>query len=326
MRGGRPFRFLAVTLGGWTMVRAALLWPTIDSVPALIRAIAPPAAAESFFARAPVRTGDAKTVVADRTASVKKLAVVEQPGFVAATPDIAVPSAPDLQVAADATPIQPPPQRPTPLATAPARLAGSIWGIARNGSGGALPGGQLGGSQAGFRLTYALGEARRVALAARVSSPLRGRGREMALGVDWQPTALPLHIIAEQRIALDGGKGGPALMVIGGVDPVPVALGFRLGAYGPAGAIARDRIEPFVDGAARLTKPVATIGQARIDLGVGSWGGAQRGAARLDVGPSAALVVPVAERTVRMTLDWRQRISGDARPGSGPALTIGSDF
>lgn len=55
MNGGRPLRFLAVTLGGWTIVRAALLWPTIDSVPTLIDAMIPPAAAEAFFAKAPPR-------------------------------------------------------------------------------------------------------------------------------------------------------------------------------------------------------------------------------------------------------------------------------
>lgn len=165
-----------------------------------------------------------------------------------------------------------------------------------------------------------------MALAARASAPLQGRGRELALGIDWQPTRLPLHVIAEHRIALDGGKGGPAVMVIGGVDPVPIVAGFRLEAYGQAGAIARGRIEPFVDGAVRVTRPVAHIGAARIDLGVGSWGGVQRDAARLDIGPSVAVVVPVAARNVRLTLDWRQRIAGNARPGSGPALTIGSDF
>ena len=57
-----------------------------------------------------------------------------------------------------------------------------------------------------------------------------------------------------------------------------------------------------------------------------SMGGAQRGAARVDIGPSAGLVVPVGASAVRVTLDWRQRIAGDAAPGSGPALSIGSDF
>ncbi|WP_204317143.1 hypothetical protein, partial [Klebsiella aerogenes] len=29
---------------------------------------------------------------------------------------------------------------------------------------------------------------------------------------------------------------------------------------------------------------------------------------------------------LRIALDWRQRVAGEARPGSGPALTLGADF
>jgi hypothetical protein len=29
---------------------------------------------------------------------------------------------------------------------------------------------------------------------------------------------------------------------------------------------------------------------------------------------------------VKVHVDWRQRIAGNARPGSGPALTLASDF
>ncbi|MBS0285465.1 MAG: hypothetical protein JSS15_13700, partial [Proteobacteria bacterium] len=58
---------------------------------------------------------------------------------------------------------------------------------------------------------------------------------------------------------------------------------------------------------------------------LGAWGGAQRGAARLDVGPAAGVAVPAA-MPLRISLEWRQRIAGDARPGSGPALSIGADF
>jgi hypothetical protein len=201
-----------------------------------------------------------------------------------------------------------------------------VWGIARAGETGIQPGGQLGGSQAGARLTYALGDARRVALSARVSAPATGRGAELALGIDWQPGKVPVHLIVEHRLALDGGRGGPAALVVGGIDPVAIGAGFRLEAYAQAGAIHRTRIEPFADGALRITRPVATIGRTRIDLGAGSWGGAQRGAARLDIGPTLALAIPVADRSVRLTLDWRHRIAGRAAPGSGPALSIGSDF
>ncbi|MDQ2891489.1 MAG: hypothetical protein M3R64_00165, partial [Pseudomonadota bacterium] len=67
-------------------------------------------------------------------------------------------------------------------------------------------------------------------------------------------------------------------------------------------------------------------GRLGVDVGVGAWGGAQRGASRLDIGPSAGMVIPVGGTAVRVTLDWRHRIAGSAAPGSGPALSIGSDF
>ena len=114
--------------------------------------------------------------------------------------------------------------------------------------------------------------------------------------------------------------------IIGGYGPAAIAPGVRIEAYGQAGAIARDGIEAFVDAAARLTHPTARIGRARLDLGVGAWGSAQRGAARFDLGPTAGLAVPMAGRNLRLALDWRERVAGGARPGSGPAFTIGSDF
>jgi hypothetical protein len=333
MNHGRPLRFLALTMGGWTVVRVALLWPTIDSVPALIRAIAPPVAAATrpdLIARA----------VTPRTSS--RMGGIAPPPPLAATPAPALrqpdPTRIALALAAmirfgeavpidpPPRPVQPPPLRPAPLATPPHRLAGSIWGIVRGGTSGTLPGGQLGGSQVGARVTYVLGTSRRVALAARVSAPLHGRGAEAGVGLDWQPTALPLHVIAEQRIAIDGGRGGPTLMVVGGLDPQPLPAGFNLEAYGQAGAIVRGSVDGFADGAARVTRPVARVGGLRLDLGVGAWGGAQRGAARLDFGPSLAVSVPLDRRIVRITLDWRQRVAGHARPGSGPALSIGGDF
>jgi len=87
--------------------------------------------------------------------------------------------------------------------------------------------------------------------------------------------------------------------------------------------IRRDRAEPYADGAARATR---RIGHGRFAIGAGIWGAAQRDAARLDIGPSATLALPVAGRDFRFALDWRQRVAGSARPGSGVALTLGSDF
>ncbi|HEX8421058.1 MAG TPA: hypothetical protein VF638_13715 [Sphingomonas sp.] len=198
--------------------------------------------------------------------------------------------------------------------------------IARQGQDGATTGGQLGGSQLGIRGTFMLDAAYRIGLSARLSAPLAGKGREAALGVDWQPLAVPIHVIVERRIALDGGPGATAMLVIGGVGPKQVAPRVRVETYGQAGAIARDGIERFADGAARLSYDLGRLGGVEVDAGAGVWGGAQRGAARLDLGPSFGARLPIAERAIRVTIDWRHRVAGAARPGSGPALSIGSDF
>ena len=189
-----------------------------------------------------------------------------------------------------------------------------------------LGGGQLGGSQAGLRIAYAIGNARRVAVVARIVSPLHGRGREAAIGMEWRPTRLPIRLAAEYRASLDGGPNGSAIGVIAGTGPAPIAAGFDLETYGQAGLIRRRQTEAYAEGSARLARPLVSLGGARIDLGLGGWGGAQRGARRLDVGPSLGARVPVGRGAIRVSLDWRQRIAGDARPGSGPVLVIGGDF
>jgi hypothetical protein len=147
----------------------------------------------------------------------------------------------------------------------------------------------------------------------------------VSLGFEWQPSRAPVRIVAEQRFALGGGGSSPGLGMIAGVDAA-LAHGFRLESYGQTGVIRRRRIEPYIDSAARATRGVMVAGGVRLALGGGAWGGAQRDVARLDLGPSATLALPVAGQTIRVALDWRQRVAGDARAGSGPALTIGGDF
>ena len=211
------------------------------------------------------------------------------------------------------------PAQPAP----PDRWSASLWAVARPGNGAPLPGGQLGGSQAGLRLLRRLDREGHLAASLRVSAPLDGIGSEMALGFDWRPVrALPLRIIVEQRLALDSGKNGTAMLAVTGFGPRPVAPGMIVTAYAQGGAVARGTVEPFADGAARVTTPLA----AGIDLGLGLWGGAQREVRRLDIGPTLGVGVPLAGRWVRLSLDWRQRIAGRAAPDSGPALSLAGDF
>lgn len=165
----------------------------------------------------------------------------------------------------------------------------------------------------------------RLAAFGRMTTPLRGRGAEAALGLEWQPSRAPLRLVVERRAGLDGTTGGFGAGLVGGTDG-EIAPGFHLESYGQAGAIRRERLEPYADGAARLTRRVGGAGPLRLAVGAGLWGAAQRDATRLDVGPSVTLGVPIRGRSVRIALDWRQRVAGDARPGSGLALTLGGDF
>ncbi|MBI0475664.1 hypothetical protein D9601_09900 [Sphingomonas sp. MA1305] len=144
--------------------------------------------------------------------------------------------------------------------------------------------------------------------------------------MDWQPMRWPVHVIAEHRMALDHGRGGVTLGVIGGVGPQAVTPSVTIEGYAQAGIVGRRRPDGFADGSLRLTTPIRADHGSGIAVGLGAWGGVQRDAARLDVGPTLAMTLPVGPRQLRLAADWRQRIAGRARPGSGPAIGLGSDF
>lgn len=343
---GRPLRFLGLVLGGWIAVRTVVLvqsmpgpTPEIARGRALPRPLParsqplPPVAWVAAARRLPI-AGPVVLLPARAPSFAQPMAPAWQrhpgdPGRVALALlgltrlGASEPVAEDLrdsEFRAPVTPYRPP-------APGAGRLSGSAWLIARGGSGhGQSPlGGQLGGSQAGFRLAYALDRSRRLALVGRVATPLAGAGREAAAGIEWQPTRLPVRLVAEQRIAIDGGGGGPAVGVVGGVGPVPIG-DFRLEGYGQAGVIGRERGVAYADGALRIDRAIARYRGATFTAGVGAWGAAQPGAERIDVGPMIAVSLPVERRRVRVALEWRARVGGQAAPGSGLAVSIGGDF
>lgn len=330
---GRPIRFLAVVAVSWIGVRVALLWPQAGSLPEAVRQ-AVPLVSRAFPAAvaAPAQVQLALAIPAVRAMPILPLATVRpvRPSAPQADPErvqmtllaLVQYGTPAIVGAAPITAL-PPAAQPDRLMALPSRWSASAWLAARAGTGlGAAPGGsQLGGGQAGARVAYMLFPEQRVAAVGRVVAPLRGKGAEASFGIEWQPGRAPLRLVAEHRFGLDGTKGGPGIGAITGYDGA-VAHGFRLESYGQAGAIRRARTEPYADGALRITRAV----EGRLALGAGAWGAAQRDAARLDIGPSATLALPVGGQNVRLALDWRQRVAGDARPGSGLALTLGSDF
>lgn len=338
MSGGRPLRFLAILLSGWATARGIDIYrgEPVDLprwIAPVSRAIASLGASAADAATLPAAVTNVRQRPRAKPAMLVRHAA---PHVAPAVAPVVAPVVPAVPVPAGADARTVPQQPPSPLlspavlpptiARAGPRLAGSAWLIARSGSAPGVPGSQLGASQAGARITYALGSGRRVALAARLSAPLSGRGKEAAVGVDWQPTRAPIHVVAERRFALDGGRGGAMVGVVGGFGPAVIARGLQLEGYGQAGVIARGGGEGFADGALRAAHPLPAIGALRVDVGAGIWGGAQRGASRIDMGPSIGVVVPVGRGTVRLTADWRERIAGRAHPDSGPALSIGTNF
>lgn len=207
------------------------------------------------------------------------------------------------------------------------RLQLSAWAMLRgtrggtSGPSGIAPGGTLGGSQAGARLTYNVTS--QIAATMRTSSDVGRRGGEVAIGARLQPVrGIPVWIDAErrQRIgSLGGGRNAFALFLEGGVYDRPMPWRFRLDAYLQGGVVGFRKRDRFIDGALTLTRPL----YKNFAGGFGLWGGAQPGLYRIDAGPRLSYRV---RDNIRVHLDYRQRLAGNAQPGSGPVVTLAADF
>lgn len=342
--GSRPLRFLAMVAVLWVGGRVAWLWPQTGSLSEAIHRTVPLPLIADRFASLP-RAAAGGTTAPELHVSVAPLPAPRH-APVATAPLIPLDTAMHPErvqfalmaliamggAAADPQAMPPPfvTSRPRDAAAAPLpgklRLQGSAWAMARPGTGfPASP--QLGGSQVGanVRLSLRGGD---LAAVGGVAAPVSSRGAEARIGAEWRPSRhVPVRIVADQRVALDDrGWSGPEVTVIGGIGPMPVGRGYSIEAYGQTGAVARAEIEPYADAALRVTRQAARIGHSRLGIGAGAWAGAQRGAQRIDFGPTLVADLPVGDRHLRLSLDWRQRVGGDAAPGSGPALTLGTNF
>jgi len=181
--------------------------------------------------------------------------------------------------------------------------------------------GSLGGSQAGSRLTYNF--TRQIAATFRASSDVGRRGGEVAGGLRVQPLAgIPLWVNAERRQRVGrygGGRSAFALFFEGGLWGRSMPMHFLLDTYLQGGIVGIRSRDKFIDGGLTLTRPV----YKQFSAGVGVWGGAQPGVYRVDAGPRVSMRV---RNNIRVHFDWRQRLAGNAAPGSGPAVTLAGDF
>ncbi|HQA17474.1 MAG TPA: hypothetical protein PK680_03725 [Novosphingobium sp.] len=198
--------------------------------------------------------------------------------------------------------------------------------------GASLTSGAYGSSQAGLILRYRLapGSTLRPTLYLRATTGLYyPRGEEGAAGFALRPVpGVPVAAMAEARVSRTPGGTvvRPAVALVTELPPARLPLGLKGEVYAQAGWVGGKDHTPFIDGQARIDAPLAKAGKLDLRLGAGAWGGAQRGAKRLDVGPSATLDLPVGQGRTRLTADYRLRVAGDAAPGSGVAITFSAGF
>lgn len=211
---------------------------------------------------------------------------------------------------------------PGPKRLLPERLSLSSWAMMRkiSGSDSLANGGQLGGSQAGVRLLWRFDP--RFSASLRASAPINSqRGVEAAAGVRYQPFGQwPVAVTLERRQAFrDYGQSAFAFFAEGGLYGRPMPWNATMDAYFQGGVVDFNNPDWFVDGQAAVSRPV----WRNLSAGLGVWGGAQPGLSRLDIGPRASLRIGTR---MRVHLDYRYKVVGNAAPGSGTVVTLAGDF
>ncbi len=208
----------------------------------------------------------------------------------------------------------------------------SGWIVLRQGGAGSglAPSGQLGAGQAGLRLRaplLPLPQGADAGVSLRVTSAIAApRDEEAAIGLSFRiPGRVTTELLVERRQKLSGRKQGRfGALVAAGIDDVPLAGRVSASGYGQAGVAGLSRPQSFADGALRVEYRLTDRPGTELRLAAGAWGAAQDGLSRLDAGPGISARMPPLP--ARLSLEWRQRLAGNARPGSGLVLTLSGDF
>lgn len=354
-RRGAPLTFLVAVVGGWAAARVATFTPLWeDTPPAVIVANSPEHKVVEVAQFAPeVRlalpdAGSSGAVVADvryRLADRSPLAHPEAPYLAVERQANIHPNAPATQagelvsaVLVSAAPYLAGvavPAAPAGEPTRPARRwSADSWLLLRDDSTPALLAAKpsYGRSQAGAVLRYGLApaSAHLPQVHVRASSALAGPDeQEAAVGLSARlGREVPVRVAGELRVSDAGGQSElrPAIYAVTELPPFSLPLGFAGEVYLQGGYVGGSFATAFVDGQTRLERQVARTGAGGLSLGVGAWGGAQHGAGRLDLGPTAALSFRLGAARGRIAADYRFRVAGDAAPASGPALTVSAGF
>jgi hypothetical protein len=320
-------RALGLLVVAWATMRTVVLWPGA--------AVPPPSLQSAAIAATEVPPPRAVYVAPNDAVILTKRTVVRFPVA------LEVPTSPVKPVAAAFVEIATIQAAPQPDAQVPShgpeamiasgslgllssprterRWSGTMWALGRGGGAALGSASELGGSQAGVRVFRTLG----AGFAATGRVAMDGAGvQEAAAGIGVRSGSVGL--LVERRFRLGStGRNAVAVTAYGGVSEVALPAGLKFDAYGQAGLVGGDG---FADGALRVERPVVSAGALQLSVGAGVWGGIQPGVARIDVGPQLVARVPVAGQMARLSAEWRQRVTGNAAPGSGPSVTFGIDF
>ncbi len=316
--------------------------PAPDALPTAIRPAAPPARgavrARSDGPFALLGSGLTVGMEPDYAFAHHQLwrAALRSPVGASRTPAVFITETGD-----DAPPFFAPPGAAAAKGRRAGRWSMDAWGFWRQGSDAApIAQGRVpiyGASQIGAVLQYRIdpSNARDPRLYARAYRALVRRGEsELALGASARLLPrVPVRLFGELRVT-DGAfrtEARPAAFAVTELAPQGLPLGARLEAYAQAGWVGGADATLFADGQASLTREVDLVAKAtgdamHLSLGAGAWGGAQEGAHRVDLGPTMRLDVTLGEVPARVSLDWRERVEGDAAPGSGAAVTVSTRF
>ncbi|MDG2004674.1 MAG: hypothetical protein P8J20_15240 [Novosphingobium sp.] len=217
------------------------------------------------------------------------------------------------------------------------RWSADSWLLLRKGGNRALASGispaTYGASQMGAVLRYRLAaqSGHRPSAYFRTTAALNGsQEKEAAFGVSVRPIAtIPVAMAAEVRTTSQAGSQSvrPALLAWTELAPFKLPFGTRGELYALGGYVGGKFKTLFADGQLRVDRRVVALGRADLRAGAGAWAGVQKGASRVDVGPSATVGLPISRSaSARVGVDWRIRVAGNAQPKSGPAFTLSAGF
>lgn len=144
---------------------------------------------------------------------------------------------------------------------------------------------------------------------------------------------MPVRAQAEVRVTDNrfNTEVRPAAYLVTELGQQSLPGGLVAEAYGQGGWVGGDNATAFADGQLAVTREMVQFDladgkPARFSIGAGAWGGAQKDATRIDLGPTMRLDLTIGKVPARLSVDWREQVAGDAAPGSGIAATLSTRF